>query len=163
MDQWGPILARLEVPSVSQLKEQSITLSNAKSSAQDKVAIKTTRDAVLNIKLGKNRKIEGKSKNQWSSQKNGVLAMAADQILNGVGKFSSPKNPFSLGLRSVPARILRLIYNVPLNQQILLRPLYLAMSSEMKENKEFRMKQHTGVPLPTAIVTGKHKLKMMQK
>jgi hypothetical protein len=120
-------------------------LSNAKSGGGDRVRFKVSRGKILGDSTDTNE--EG-----FSSNRKDMMALTAGMMVTPdyMRICATPKEPFPLGLRSVPARKLRYIYNLPLPQQIVLYPMYDAMKEYMAFNEGYALAQKIGIPVADA-------------
>jgi hypothetical protein len=65
---------------------------------------------------------------------------------------ATPEAPFPLGLRSVAARVLRYIYNLPITQQIIMRPLYKHIKAFMSRSEDgYAIEQKIGVAVADTV------------
>jgi len=139
---WEPIIDKVEVPTLEKMFYDMRKLSKATSAGGDRARFKVTRGTILGDKSDTVR--EG-----FSSNKKNVMHLTANQIIRRKYMLldNSPKTPFLLGLRSVPARKLRYVYNLPIPHQIILYPLYEAMKEYMHDNEGYALAQKLGLPV----------------
>uniref|UniRef100_A0A2V0RA07 RdRp n=1 Tax=viral metagenome TaxID=1070528 RepID=A0A2V0RA07_9ZZZZ len=162
---WEPIIDRMLSPSVPTMFKQLHSLSNAKSSGQDKIKFKI--DAKYAVDGASNR--EHKNIEGFVSNRKDAMAITGSLLINdeymhlkssSLTTFTSPgglptprvTQALVTGLRSTPARILRYIYNLPIPNQVLLYSLYAACLDYMKASVTdpiygYSLTQKEGVPV----------------
>uniref|UniRef100_A0A2V0RIW5 RdRp n=1 Tax=viral metagenome TaxID=1070528 RepID=A0A2V0RIW5_9ZZZZ len=142
------ILEGMEIPSVEDLFIQMRKLSNSRSAGGDRINFESTPSTVTGME-----DISGNTEGFMSNRKDVVhfsaaLLMYAEYMM----KRATPEEPFPLGLRSVAARVLRYIYNLPLVQQIILRPIYQRIKGYMRASSDgFLIEQREGVAVRDSI------------
>jgi len=146
-DIWDKILTHMDTPTYAQLYHDMRELSNSKSSGADKVRIKNLdRGSILGT--GHDGVREGFA----SNRKDMMHIDAALKIQLWYMMIRSTANrPNPSGQRSVPARKLRYIYNLPIPQQIALVRLYKAMKKHMATDETYSLIGKIGVPIFDAI------------
>jgi hypothetical protein len=147
-DLWTRVLDRIQVPTVEEMQRSLIELSAAKSAGNDSVRIKTTRATALGEAQG-SKETQNKEQNLSNNKKDGVLTLAGDRVmargvLDGIAQVD---RPLRSNVRVTTARIMRLIYNVPLGQQALLRPLYEALKLMMGHEPRYSLRNAKGAPV----------------
>jgi hypothetical protein len=139
------IVDQVSIPTFDTIYQQMRTLSNSKSGGGDRVRARINRGIVLQRGQRSDDVVDG-----ISSNRKDIMHLTAGQLLSyEYLTIQAPINaPFPIGLRSVPARKLRYIYNLPITHQIVLSPLYHAMKAYMKEelNGGFALAQKKGIP-----------------
>ncbi|AAZ94042.1 VP2 [Micromonas pusilla reovirus] len=143
---WDAIMRTILPPTPEGAVQELKALSNSRSGGADRIRFKSDRNTAL---ANSDRETDAPFV-MSSNRKNSTIAMAAHLILNPVTlkHRSSYEVPLPTGIRSVPARILRLIYNMPLPMQSLLQPLYKAMKAYMKRpthNERYQLALNKGV------------------
>jgi hypothetical protein len=145
------VINLLVVPSVEELERDLIQVSTSKGAGNDSVkAMGVTRNTTLGEELG-NIATGGDKINVKNTKKDAVIAMAGDEIMKILDELSTLNYPLQTGLRSVAARILRFIYSVPINHQILLRPFYKAFGKMMKSHRRYALKHADGPPVKVRL------------
>jgi hypothetical protein len=136
-------------PTMTDLYKYMRKLSKATSGGGDRVKFKFDQGEV----------VDGSSNNirdGVSSNKKDILYLTAGFIMGEGGSYlrmrSSPEEPWSLGKRSVPARMLRYVYIVPSSQQILLYPFYQEMLRYMADpSKGYALVGKEGLPIKDSL------------
>jgi len=134
----------MEIPNTTEFYHHLHELSNAKSAGSDRIRFRTNAKTVVGMSDASD-----KEENHVSNRKD-VLHWTAFFMLSLRMLFLIPTilNLFPLGLRSVPARKLRYIYNLALVQQVILRPMYKAMELFMKFDLDgWALAKRTGIPV----------------
>jgi hypothetical protein len=136
-------------PSLKDLFKYMRKLSKATSGGGDRVKFKFDQGLVVD---GRNNSV----RDGVSSNKKDILYLTAGFIMGEGGSYlrmrSSPEEPWSLGKRSVPARMLRYVYIVPSSQQILLYPFYQEMISYMSDpSRGYALVGKEGLPIKDSI------------
>uniref|UniRef100_A0A2V0RJV1 RdRp n=1 Tax=viral metagenome TaxID=1070528 RepID=A0A2V0RJV1_9ZZZZ len=139
-------LENMEVPDHPGFFKHLHELSNAKSAGADRIRFGVSaRTLVPNLGVHASDDVE----NHVSNRKD-VLHWTAGFLLSLATMLIAPliSSPFPLGLRSVPARIVRYIYNLPLGQQVLIRPMYKALELFMRYSEDgYSLAKRTGIPV----------------
>uniref|UniRef100_A0A2V0RMM9 RdRp n=1 Tax=viral metagenome TaxID=1070528 RepID=A0A2V0RMM9_9ZZZZ len=122
--------------------ENMWSLSNSRSGGADRIGFKVSPQTILDSELG------GQFEEGFVSNRKDVMHFTAAFIMNVQSMMTraTPDMPFPLGLRSVAARVLRYIYNLPITQQIIMRPLYKHIKNFMAHSEDgYAIEQKIGV------------------
>jgi hypothetical protein len=117
-------------------------LSNSRSGGADRVGFKVSPQIILDSDLA------GQFDEGFVSNRKDVMHFTAAFIMNETSMMTraTPESPFPLGLRSVAARVLRYIYNLPITQQIIMRPIYKHIKDFMAHSESgYAIEQKIGV------------------
>ena len=140
-------LANVEVPTYHGFFEHLHGLSNSKSAGADRIQFQASGKTLVG------EHASDKVENHVSNRKD-VLHWISPFIISrqNLSVVPTEEKPFPLGLRSVPARKLRYIYNVALIQQVIIRPLYKAIEKYMKFSPEgYALAKRTGIPVADLV------------
>jgi hypothetical protein len=122
--------------------ENMWALSNSRSGGADRIGFRATPRTILGSDLA------GQFEEGFVSNRKDVMHFTAAFIMNVKSMMTraTPEMPFPLGLRSVAARVLRYIYNLPITQQIIMRPLYKHIKDFMAHSEDgYAIEQKIGV------------------
>jgi hypothetical protein len=140
---WDQIMPYVSIPSYTDMYHDMHNLSNSKSSGGDRIRIANLKRGTI---LGDATDTVSEG---FSSNRKDVMHLdAALKISKEYMMIKAPPEaPFPVGQRSVPARKLRYIYNLPIPQQIALYRLYKAMVSFMETDDVYSLTHREGVPI----------------
>jgi hypothetical protein len=146
---WDDILEDFRSPSSREVYNHMWALSNSRSAGGDRIRFKSPARLVVD-----SREASGGDKDEpFMSNRKDVMHFTAALLLRPdyLKVTATPDAPFPVGLRSVAARTLRYIYNLPITQQIIMRPLYIAIKTYMKySSRGYAIEQRIGVPVADA-------------
>ena len=140
-------LELVEVPSYHGFFKHLHELSNSKSAGADRIQFQ----AAAKTLVGEHA--SDRMENHVSNRKD-VLHWISPFIISKRNLELKPTEdkPFPLGLRSVPARKLRYIYNVALIHQVIIRPMYKAIEKFMRLSSEgYALAKRTGIPVADVV------------
>jgi hypothetical protein len=129
-------------PDAKDMFEHMWALSNSRSGGADRIGFKVSPQTILDSDLA------GQFEEGFISNRKDVMHFTAAFIMNVQSMLTraTPEMPFPLGLRSVAARVLRYIYNLPITQQIIMRPIYKHIKSFMAHSEDgYAIEQKIGV------------------
>jgi hypothetical protein len=122
--------------------ENMWALSNSRSGGADRIGFKASPRDIVGSDLA------GQYEEGFVSNRKDVMHFTAAFIMNEKSMMTraTPEMPFPLGLRSVAARVLRYIYNLPVTQQIVMRPIYKHIKNHMANSElGYAIEQKIGV------------------
>jgi hypothetical protein len=143
-------------PDVEGMYEHMWALSNSRSGGADRVGFRASPMTIVDSSLA------GSFDEGFVSNRKDIMHFTAAFIMNVKSMMvrATPEAPFPLGLRSVAARVLRYIYNLPVTQQIIMRPLYKHIKNFMSRSEDgYAIEQKIGV----AVADTTHELNISMR
>lgn len=139
------VLRHLVVPAADDMSDLMMSVYAAKSSGPDSVGFRfSERVASGGFGTTTSTREQFANSNKKDSVLSSMMWLLVDYTKFMQSLVADPSKPRELGLRSVAARIMRLIVNVPIQSQGILKPMYDAISKYLEENKKYALAHQTG-------------------
>lgn len=156
-------LTSMHPPDEKAMHQDLLHLANARSAGETRMRFKAAPRVVIG-----GTSDAPKEEETFTSNRKDILHFIAGFLINLFMMFIRPVifSPFPLGMRSVPARKLRWIYNVALIHQVIIRPMYKSiieyMIAQSTPASTYSLVGRTGVPVADLSVAINCSIRMVK-